>query len=110
MFPPIVITDIATQLNLKLLCIRRKDKYEQHLTFYQVPSLNECVRDSRRSELELDEDITLLLNTDLKLMEILTLHLEMAWRLSRDDITELKEKNSLKNSYDLQEEIFKVFF
>lgn len=45
----------------------------------------------------------MLLDTDLKLMEILALHLEMARRLSSDDLTVLKCK-SLKNSPDLVEE------
>lgn len=110
MFPSIIITDIATRLNCKFLFIRRKDKYKQHLTFYQVLSLYECVRDSRRSELELDEGITLLLNADLKLMEILTLHLEMAWRLSRDGITELKEKTVLRILMTFWKKYLRYFF
>lgn len=77
-FASVIIKHTAIQFNHKFLCIRKKDKYEQHLTFYQVLSLIESVRESRRSELELDEDIPLLLNTNLKLMEILALHLEMA--------------------------------
>lgn len=103
-FASIIIKHIAIQCNHKFLCIRKKDKYKQHLTFYQVLSLIESVRGGRRSELELDEDIRLLLNTDLKLMEILALHIVMAWRLSTDDITGLKEKKSLKNSHDILEE------
>lgn len=55
-----------------------EDKYKQHMTFYQTFSLNESIRESRRSELELDEDISLLLNFDLQLVEILALHLGMA--------------------------------
>lgn len=95
-FASIIIKHIAIQCNHKFLYIRKKDKYKQHLTFYQVLSLIESVREGRTSELELNEDIPLLLNTDLKLMEVLALHIVMAWRLSADDITGLKEKRVLR--------------
>ena len=70
-FASIIIKHISIQFNLKFLCIRKENKYEQHLIFYQVLSLIGSVRESRRSELELDEDIPVLLNTGLKLMEML---------------------------------------
>lgn len=44
-----IIKLIAIQFHYKFLCIKQKDKYKQHLAFYQVLPLLESVRESRRS-------------------------------------------------------------